>query len=291
MPGFLRIINLKLKHQILLLQKSPTTDKILPITEFLFTLVPKQYSFALKIEIITIMGNKSTDRKLIIGIILIIAGGFLLLDTFNLSDLPIRRYIFSWKTLLIGIGVVLLATKERVIPGYILIGLGAIFWILDIVGAHVTFSQVFWPSILIGLGVIVLTKRRRGWHKNQNKISSDKDQSSNDYIEDVSILGGGTKIIQSNNFKGGDITAIFGGSEFVFRDAEISPDGCTIDVFTLFGGSKLIIPDNWVVKSDMFSIFGGFNDKRAIRPQETEYANVLNLKGAVIFGGIEIKSF
>ena len=253
--------------------------------------MPKQYSFALKIEIITIMENKSTDRKLIIGIILIIAGGFLLLDTFNLSDLPIRYYIFSWKTLLIGIGVVLLATRERAITGYILIGLGVIFWLPSLVNYSISLSQVFWPAILIGIGVIVLTKRGRGWHKSQNKVSSGNDQNSNDYIEDVSILGGGTKIIQSNNFKGGDITAIFGGSEFVFKDAELSPDGCTIDVFTLFGGSKLIIPDNWVVKSDMFSIFGGFNDKRAIRPQETEYANVLNLKGAVIFGGIEIKSF
>ncbi|MAE07348.1 MAG: hypothetical protein CL661_01150 [Bacteroidetes bacterium] len=237
------------------------------------------------------MENKSTDRKLIIAIILIVAGGLLLLDTFNLSDLPIRYYIFSWKTLLIGIGVVLLATRDRSIPGYILIGFGIIFWLPSLVNYSISLSQVFWPAILIGIGVIVLTKRGRGWPKDQNKVGPGKDKSSNDYLEDVSILGGGSKIIQSKDFKGGDITAIFGGSEFNFRDAELSSDGCTIDVFTLFGGSKLIIPDNWVVKSDMFSIFGGFNDKRAIRPQETEYGNVLNLKGAVIFGGIEIKSF
>jgi hypothetical protein len=87
------------------------------------------------------------------------------------------------------------------------------------------------------------------------------------------------------------MTAIFGGSEFSFKDAEISTEGCTIDVFTMFGGSKLIIPDNWVVKSDMISIFGGFNDKRAIRPDDNESADVLYLKGVVVFGGIEIKSF
>jgi hypothetical protein len=59
----------------------------------------------------------------------------------------------------------------------------------------------------------------------------------------------------------------------------------------MFGGSKLIIPDNWVVKSDMFSIFGGFNDKRTIKPEKADHKNILYLKGAVIFGGIEIKSF
>jgi predicted membrane protein len=237
------------------------------------------------------MENKSTDKKLIIGIILMIAGGLLLLDTFNISNLPISHYIFSWKTLLIAIGLVLLATKERAITGYILIGLGIIFWLPSLINYSISLGQVFWPAILIGIGVLIITKRGSGKHKFHDKLSSGKYAGSNDYLEDVSILGGGTKIIQSNNFKGGDITAIFGGSEFSFKDAEISPEGCTIDVFTLFGGSKLVIPDSWVVKSDMFSIFGGFNDKRAVRPEETEYAKVLHLKGAVIFGGIEIKSF
>lgn len=235
------------------------------------------------------MENKSTDRKLIIGIILMLAGGLLLLDTFDITQLPIRHYIFSWKTLLIAIGVVILITKERATAGYVLIGLGVIFWLPSLVNDSVALHQIFWPAILIGIGVVIIT--RRGQHARRHRVSTGNKESSSDYIDDISILGGGTKIIQSKNFKGGDITAIFGGSEFSFREAELSPDGCTIDVFTMFGGSKLIIPDNWVVKSDMFSIFGGFNDKRLVRAEEGEQANVLYLKGAVIFGGIEIKSY
>lgn len=235
------------------------------------------------------MKNKSTDRKLIIGIILMLAGGLLLLDTFDITQLPIRHYIFSWKTLLIGIGIVLLATKERATAGYVLIGLGVIFWLPSLVNYSITLSQIFWPAVLIGIGVIIIT--RRGTHGKHRRHSASDTLNSNDYIDDISILGGGNKIIQSKNFKGGDITAIFGGSEFSFKDAELSPEGCTIDVFTMFGGSKLIIPDNWIVKSDMLSIFGGFNDKRAIRPEDSEPGIVLYLKGAVIFGGIEIKSY
>jgi len=219
-----------------------------------------------------------------------VIGALLLFDTFDITNLPIRHYIFSWKTLLIGIGVVILATKERAIAGYVLIGLGIIFWLPSLVNYSISLGQVFWPAILIGIGVLIITRRRHGHvaHKSFDK----KNDSLSDYIDDVSVLGGGTKIIQSQNFKGGDITAIFGGSEFSFKEAALSPDGCTIDVFTMFGGSKLIIPDNWVVKSDMFSIFGGFNDKRMIKPDEpTEQKTVLYLKGAVIFGGMEIKSF
>ena len=235
------------------------------------------------------MENKSTDRKLIIGIILMVFGALLLFDTFDITNLPIRYYIFSWKTLLIAIGIIIIATKDRPTPGYVLIGLGVVFWLPSLVNYSVSLGQVFLPAILIGVGILIIT--RRGKHNKFDQLSGDKKSNINDYIDDVSVLGGGTKIIQSNNFKGGDITAIFGGSEFNFKDAQLSPDGCSIDVFTMFGGSKLIIPDTWVVKSDMFSIFGGFNDKRAIKPDETEPANVLYLKGAVIFGGMEIKSY
>jgi len=235
------------------------------------------------------MENKSTDKKLIIGIILMLAGGLLLLDTFNITQLPIKHYIFSWKTLLIGIGVVLLATKEKATAGYVLIGLGVVFWLPSLLNYSIALSQIALPAVLIGVGVLVIT--RRGGHNRPRASFKNSTEDSTDYIDDVSILGGGTKIIQSNNFKGGDITAIFGGSEFSFKDAEMSPEGCTIDVFTMFGGSKLIIPDSWIVKSDMISIFGGFNDKRAIRPDDNDPAKILYLKGAVIFGGIEIKSF
>jgi predicted membrane protein len=240
------------------------------------------------------MEDKSTNRKLVVGVILMVAGALLLLDTFNITSAPLRYYIFSWKTLFIGIGAVILATKEKATFGYVLIGIGVISWLPSFVNYNVSLSQVFWPAILIGVGVLIITRRSRTTKRHQphsNYGSNSVKGDSSDYIDDVSVLGGGTKIIQSKNFKGGDITAIFGGSEFSFKEAELSPDGCTIDVFTMFGGSKLIIPDNWVVKSDMFSIFGGFNDKRTIKPEAAETTNVLYLKGAIIFGGMEVKSF
>lgn len=234
--------------------------------------------------------DKSTDRKLIIGIILMLLGALLMLDTFDITHAPIKYYLFSWKTLLILIGIVILATKERATAGYVLIGLGVIFWLPSLVNYSVSLGQVFWPAILIGIGIILITRRNR-ISKNRGYKNKERNGVSNDYLDDVSVLGGGNKIVQSKNFKGGDITAIFGGSEFNLREAELSPEGCTIDVFTMFGGSKLIIPDNWVVKSDMFSIFGGFNDKRTLKPEEADEKNILHLKGAIIFGGMEIKSF
>ncbi len=240
------------------------------------------------------MENKSTDKKLIIGIILMLAGSLLLLETFEVTNFPIRNYIFNWKTLLIGIGAVIIATKERAVSGYVLIGLGIIFWLPSFINYSISLGQVFLPALLIAIGVIIITRRgekmkRNTYHTKESEPYSNK--PNNDYIDDISILGGGTKVVQSKNFKGGSITAIFGGSDFSLKDVEVSDEGGEIDLFTVFGGSKLIMADNWVVKSDMFSIFGGFNDKRTIKPEKADHKNILYLKGAVIFGGIEIKSF
>lgn len=238
------------------------------------------------------MENKKTDRKLIVAILLIAAGALLMLDTFDISTIPLRYYILSWKSIIIAIGVIIIATRERAIPGYILIGLGIIAWLPSFVNYNVSLGQIFWPALLIGVGIMIIS--RRGGHRHNHRVRSNGTKENIDgYIDDVSVFGGGTKIIQSDNFIGGDITAIFGGSEISFKDATMSTEGSTIDAFVMFGGTKLIVPDNWVVKSDIVSIFGGLNDKRAIHPNESnpESTNILYLKGSVIFGGIEIKSF
>ena len=244
------------------------------------------------------MENTKTkpDRKLIVAILLIAAGALLMLDTFDISTLPLRHYILNWKTLLIAIGVVIISTRERPIAGYILIGIGLVSWLPSFVNYSVSLSQVFWPAVLIGVGILIITRRGRHVHAHRHTshcFPGNTTESVSDYIDDVSVFGGGTKVIQSQNFKGGDITAIFGGSEISFKEAKLSESGCIIDSFVMFGGTKLIVPDSWIVKSDVVSIFGGLNDKRAIRPDEnqTEPAAVLHLKGSVIFGGIEIKSF
>ena len=236
------------------------------------------------------METKSLDRKAIAGILLVIAGGLLLLDTFDVTDWPLRYYIFNWKTLLIGIGIILVTVKDRQTPGWVLIGLGVIFWLPSLVDYNIRLNQIILPAILMGIGIIILTKRNdaRNRHLGRNKVDTG---SLADYIDDVAIFGGGVKQVLSQNFKGGNITAIFGGSEFNLREAVLSPEGCTIDVFTMFGGSKLIVPEQWEIKSDVVSIFGGFTDKRPVRQANSDTKNIIYIKGVVVFGGLEVKSY
>jgi len=236
------------------------------------------------------METKSLDRKTIAGILLMLAGGLLLLDTFDVTDWPLRYYIFNWKTLLIGIGIILITVKDRQTPGWVLIGLGVVFWLPSLVDYNIRLNQIILPAILMGIGIIILTKRNDVRNRQLGRNKADIGAIS-DYLDDVAIFGGGVKQVLSQSFKGGNITAIFGGSEFNLREASLSPEGCTIDVFTMFGGSKLIVPEQWEIKSDVVSIFGGFSDKRPIRPAHNETKNIIYIKGIVVFGGLEVKSY
>ena len=53
------------------------------------------------------------------------------------------------------------------------------------------------------------------------------------------------------------------------------------------------MPDDWDIKIKVQPIFGGFSDTHRIHPQNTddELKSELIIKGMVIFGGGEIKSY
>ena len=243
------------------------------------------------------MEQKTTDSRLIIGIILIVLGGLLMLNTLDIVTWPIRHYFFNWKTILIIIGLVLIGNKQRKVSGIILISLGVAFWLPSIFDVNIQFHQVFWPMLLIGLGVVVISKRgnlptSKKWSKKEWKGNFGGTMNyQDDYINDISIFGGGHKIVESKNFKGGNLTSVFGGSEINMINADMASDSCILDVFTLFGGTTLIVPNDWKVQTDAVSILGGFNDKRRVATSEIDLSKVLVIKGLVMLGGIEIKSY
>ena len=83
---------------------------------------------------------------------------------------------------------------------------------------------------------------------------------------------------------------IFGGTELDLSQADLS-GVAVIDLTTIFGGTKLLIPSNWSVKSEAVTIFGGIEDKRRMQATIEVPQKTLLLRGTVIFGGIDIKSF
>jgi len=233
--------------------------------------------------------HNSQNGKLVIGGLLIFVGAILMLSNLDFFDFNTGRYLFSWKSILIYLGLVMLASRTNKKPAYILIGIGVFFWLPDIFGYYVRFRDVLWPMIFIGLGLLLIYRQRPPRNISYDANGNPTGDNSG-YLNDVSLFGGGIKIIQSKNFKGGNITAVMGGSEFDLRHVEFASKVAVIDVFTLFGGTKFIVPENWTVQSDAISILGGFSDKRAVSITTIE-DKILVIKGIVMLGGIEVKSF
>jgi predicted membrane protein len=187
--------------------------------------------------------------------------------------------------LLIAIGLVNVAGEGHKGFGWILIAVGGFFLLNDIFDWPVTFRNVFWPALLIIIGMALIFGGQWRFRRRFQYKRAEKD----DVLEDVSIFGGGERTIHSDNFKGGEVISVFGGSKIDLTQATISEDGAEIEIVAVFGGSTLLVPSDWTVKLEVFNIFGGFSDKRMRAQVDTN--KVLTVKGVAIFGGGELKSF
>ncbi len=115
--------------------------------------------------------------------------------------------------------------------------------------------------------------------------------SSDDVLDDVAVFGGGDRVISSQQFQGGRITNIFGGSKYNMSTAKLAQGRHYLEVVMIFGGSKFIIPENWDVKIEVTSIFGGFSDKRVKSLVSKDQDRTLVITGTTLFGGGEIVNF
>ena len=223
-----------------------------------------------------------SKKRSIVGIIFIVVGAVLIAKKIDIIPASISHIIISWQMLLIGIGAANILTKQNYRSGLILITIGTFFILPKVFDIPFEVRNMFWPAIFVVIGILMITVKNR--HRFPKGLSA-----SENFIDLFTFMGGGKRKITSDNFVGGKVTSIFGGSELDLTSAKIEGNECVIDVFTMFGGSEIIVPTDWDVRVDVTSIFGGFDDKRG--PVASEDKKVLIVKGINIFGGGEVKSY
>jgi len=236
------------------------------------------------------------SNNVLTGVFILIIGVAALLKA-TLTNAP--DWLFSWQMLLIAFGVFIgLRHNFRGPAWLILILIGGIF-LLNEIYPEITFRRYMWPIAIIVVGVFIILRPHRGWKINPNKktegasdsiFTEDVDYSKEDFVDSTSIFGGSKRIIISKKFQGGDLVNIFGGNELDLSQADFT-GVAVIEITTIFGGTKLLVPSNWSVKSEAVTIFGGIEDKRRMQTITENPEKTLVLRGTVIFGGIDIKSF
>lgn len=246
--------------------------------------------------------HKGHRRGKIIGGIVVVLFGILFL--LKEANVPIHEDVFSWQTILISIGVIVLAKhKFKKMSGYVLILLGTLFlfreWYPDMINL-----KFIWPVLIILFGLAMIFKKHtpgrfknrdfKNFREKRNYMARFEDLESispDDFIDSVSVFSGIKKNVVSKNFKGADVVTIFGGSEINLLQADFV-DKAIIDVTCVFGGMTLTIPANWQVKSELTCIFGGIEDKSNKEIPHSEPGDkILILRGSCFFGGIEINNF
>lgn len=231
--------------------------------------------------------KNSVDKRVLLGSILIGLGGLFFLNSLDIFNFNFGKVIFSWPFFFIVIGMYLTLNTNRKMLGGILAGLGFVFIIPRIFPTVDYDGSVALAIFLIAIGSYIVL--------NQRKKTVEVDELgriTKDVIDDVAIFGGGTKIVTSDNFRGGNITAVFGGSEIILKGSKLAEGTNSIDVLAVFGGTTIVVPNDWNVIMNVTSIFGGFSNKSIKDPSANfDTSRTLIVKGLVVFGGGELKTY
>jgi len=225
---------------------------------------------------------------MIMGGILVLIGIAFLLD--HLGIISIGNPFRFWPSAIVLVGLLNFISHRRA-WGCLLMFAGVILQLNELGITHFGWNQL-WPMLLIALGLFVFWGSLE-WRSKPTDSPSSTEADPRTTLNEAVVFGGLERRMTSQDFQGGDVTTIFGGVELDLTEANMQAQEATLAITVIFGGVEIRVPPNWQVAFRGAPIFGGIEDKtRTARVEDPANSNlkVLNITGAVIFGGLEIKN-
>src|ERR1700722_8865455 len=238
----------------------------------------------------------------VVGILAVLIGTALLLGQMGIIDGD--KIVRFWPMLLVvaGFGRIIEFRRNpgRALGGVLVICLGVIFQLNEL---NVRFFNLrtMWPVFLIVGGLwIVVHSFLPGWgvdraaasdwvHNFQGKFQIDSTGSD---LNAVAVLGGVQRNVTSRKFKRGTLTAIMGGVEIDFVDADMEGDEAVLDASAILGGIEIRVPDSWNVSFELIALLAGTSDerRRAPIPHTGVTPKHLIIRGTAVLAGVSVKN-
>lgn len=225
--------------------------------------------------------RRTSSGQALAGLVLLAIGS--LLFAHNLDLLNLRQYARYWAVLPLAIGLVKILTGgsrgDRVF--------GVVLSIFG--GSQLAKALGYWSPgpadvvafVLIGVGIYFIGRGLFGRPEPQIRLDG------SDWISAIAIMAGFERANNSPNFRGGDLTAVMGGCEIDLRHAGLRAPA-SIDVFVMWGGIEMRVPEDWTVELRGTPLLAGFVDKT--RQPATPTEKRLIIRGVALMGGVEIKN-
>jgi len=225
--------------------------------------------------------RRPAASQLLMGLLIIVVGLLFTLD--NLGIARASDYLRYWPAGLIAVGLVKLWDSREGhgggFGGFVITLIGLWLLIEATVDIRFSFSDM-WPLLLVFVGSYLVWRGLTG----QRRLAAADDHA---VVSAMAILSGVNRGNNSRAFRGGDLTAIMGGCDIDLRQAAINGDA-VIDVFAVWGGIEIRVPEDWSVTFHVTPLMGGVEDKT--RPPLGSAVHRLTVRGVVMMGSVEVKN-
>ncbi|HEV2987832.1 MAG TPA: DUF5668 domain-containing protein [Candidatus Angelobacter sp.] len=215
------------------------------------------------------------------ALIIICIGVVLLLN--QLGVLPPGLLFIFWPSLLIvfGLGQMLVSQGWQRASGGALVLIGALIQLrkLGIIrfGLH-----DLWPLFIIAAGAALLWNTLREKPPGSTPRSAFFPEFNSTYI-----FSGTDRKVDTKNFRGGKIAAVFGGFKIDLTRSDLEGSEAVLQVDAVFGGGEIVVPDTWRIVVEGAGVFGAFEDQTRLPAEATK---TLFVRGAAVFGGVVVRN-
>jgi hypothetical protein len=234
--------------------------------------------------------QRAATSTLISGIVIAGVGLILLLDRFGIVNSSVLWRLWPLGFAFWGLGHLTHEGSSNRVWGGFLVAFGVLITLHQLGYMPYGIGQL-WPLFIIVGGVML------AWQANEVRegrtafcMPGSFRQGSGGPLSSVAIFGGIERQVEGTIVDGGSIVAFFGGFKIDMSRAEMSGDQVIIDAVAIFGGGEILVPEWWKVSVEGLGVFGGYVDKTRHIPRPDRPVKTVIVRGAAVFGGIEVKS-